>query len=293
MKPVSETVVWSKRRPDKDLETLSICEEAAGEREEPDIHQEEICPEPVTDVSMTGNTCEEHQLLPGCVGEDFSVSRGYMDANQNCVKQQRGETSFIYSDCEKRRFTRSGNLIRLKAVHTGKNLYGSSGHEMNFRAPTAFNSHKKPYKEEKTYVCSECGKCFGNTSHLSRHKKSHAGERPFPCSECGKYFSSTSNLNKHKRTHTGERPFSCSECGKCFSQASDLNKHKRTHTGEKPFACSECGKRFSQGSNLHSHKKTHTGERPFSCSECGKSFSRARNLNYHMETHTGKKTFKC
>ncbi|KAM4622943.1 uncharacterized protein O3C94_020650 [Discoglossus pictus] len=38
----------SSGRLDEDLETLSIGEDAVGEREEPDIHQEEIFPGPVT-----------------------------------------------------------------------------------------------------------------------------------------------------------------------------------------------------------------------------------------------------
>ncbi|KAM4706510.1 uncharacterized protein O3C94_007109 [Discoglossus pictus] len=346
-------------------ETFSICEEAAGEREEPDIHQEEICPEPVTgihdehlgamsfikeeedvrdendtvqmtihsdicaapqsdnvdpvsddgedvkdekgilpvtsqselsaghvrssvvskfdeeaepdvrghqqvkeeeipvniseDVSMTSTTQPGESWCSSHVRDNFSVSHGYMDANHSCVKQQRGETSFIHSDCGKG-FPRNGNLIRIKGVHTGQNPYGSSDYEKCFSTRKELHSQERSHMEEKTYICSECGKCFSHASNLIRHKKTHTGEKPFSCSDCGKCFSRASHLNIHKKTHTGERPFPCSECGKCFSQVSHRNTHKRIHTGERPFQCSECGKCFSRASNLNIHKKTHTGE---------------------------------
>ncbi|KAM4707205.1 uncharacterized protein O3C94_004327 [Discoglossus pictus] len=102
---------------------------------------------------------------------------------------------------------------------------------------------------EKSFACSECGKCFNSISALNSHKMTHTGEKPFPCSECGKCFRRASHVNSHKMTHTGEKPFQCSECRKCFSQRSDLTRHKMTHTGEKPFPCSECGKCFKMSAS--------------------------------------------
>ncbi|KAM4642138.1 uncharacterized protein O3C94_016521 [Discoglossus pictus] len=268
---------------------------------EPDVRnrqhvKEEKIPVKISeDVSMTTNMCEEQQislLSLDCVREDVSVSQACMDGNKSCVKQQTGETSFIYSDCGKG-YTRNANLTKPKGVHTGENLYGFSEDEKCFSTPIDPNSHKRLHTEEQTYVCSECGKCFKEASSLNSHKKTHTGEKSFPCSVCGKCFSYTSHLNVHMRTHTGERPYLCSECGDCFSKASHLNVHKRTHTGERPFACSECDKCFRHALSLNIHKKTHTGERPFSCSECGKCFGQRSHLNLHKQTHTQERPFSC
>ncbi|XP_077345903.1 uncharacterized protein LOC143989580 isoform X3 [Lithobates pipiens] len=97
---------------------------------------------------------------------------------------------------------------------------------------------------EKSFSCTECGKCFHLKSNLHRHKKSHTGEKQYSCPECGKCFRDKSYLKVHLRSHTGEKPYSCPECGKCFLTMSSLYTHRRSHTGEKPYSCPECGKCF-------------------------------------------------
>ncbi|KAM4030876.1 uncharacterized protein ACNLHF_018464 [Anomaloglossus baeobatrachus] len=145
--------------------------------------------------------------------------------------------------------------------------------------------HQRNNTEEKPYLCSECGKCFTEKSHLINNERSLTGKKIFSCSKCGICFSSRSNLARHEKRHTGEKPFSCSECGKSFLQKSYLVEHQRIHTGEKPFLCSECGQCFNRKSYLVIHQRCHTGVKPYSCSECGKGFKQRSNLVRHQRSH--------
>ncbi|XP_040829356.1 zinc finger protein 500 isoform X2 [Ochotona curzoniae] len=139
---------------------------------------------------------------------------------------------------------------------------------------------------DKPFVCPECGKAFGKTSHLTKHQRTHTGERPYKCLVCGKGFSDRSNFSTHQRVHTGEKPYPCPECGKRFSQSSSLVIHRRTHTGERPYVCGQCGKSFNNSSHFSAHRRTHTGEKPYTCPACGRGFRRGTDLHKHQRIHS-------
>ena len=55
-------------------------------------------------------------------------------------------------------------------------------------------------KENKIIVsCSECGKHFTQSKHLTRHKATVHGGESFPCDNCQKNFSRRDKLNAHKK----------------------------------------------------------------------------------------------
>ncbi|XP_061445449.1 zinc finger protein 436-like isoform X2 [Rhineura floridana] len=145
--------------------------------------------------------------------------------------------------------------------------------------PISSSEGRKPYK------CMECGKGFGQSSHLMRHLGTHSGEKPYQCMDCPKAFTQLSNLRQHQRMHTGERPYTCDCCGKRFSWSSNLAQHRRLHTGQKPYACIQCGKCFCESARLLEHERTHTGERPYVCLQCRKCFSRSSHLARHQRLH--------
>ncbi|XP_062036544.1 zinc finger protein 500 isoform X4 [Lepus europaeus] len=175
--------------------------------------------------------------------------------------------------------------VRTEWYHVlSERCWGSAGTERRQGCPPP--ERGGPRGPDKPFVCPECGKAFGKTSHLTKHQRTHTGERPYKCLVCGKGFSDRSNFSTHQRVHTGEKPYPCPECGKRFSQSSSLVIHRRTHTGERPYVCAQCGKSFNNSSHFSAHRRTHTGEKPYTCSACGRGFRRGTDLHKHQRTHS-------
>lgn len=169
-------------------------------------------------------------------------------------------------------FTQKSHLFTSQRIHTMEKTQLSKCVNVFTQKPL-LSIYLRVHRNEKLYICTECGKAFIQNSELITHEKIHTREKPYKCSECGKSFFQVSSLLRHQTTHTGEKLYECSECGKGFSLNSALSVHQKIHTGERHHKCSECGKAFTQKSTLRMHQRIHTGERSYICTECGQAFS--------------------
>ncbi|XP_069605202.1 oocyte zinc finger protein XlCOF22-like isoform X2 [Ranitomeya imitator] len=236
------------------------------------------------DLEILQDTTEGNAITP-----DISSSIHSKDLSSGPMKQVPSSDPLLTT---KENQSHKRGIKRQSASKANKSFYCSECGKC-FNRKSDLVSHHRTHAVEKPFFCSECGKCFKWKINLDGHQRIHTGEEPFTCSKCGKGFNQKWHLVSHQRTHTVEKHFSCSECGKCFKWKIDLVNHHRTHTGEKPFSCSECGKCFIHKSDLVRHHITHTGDKSFSCSECGKCFTSKSLLVTHHRIHTGEKPFSC
>lgn len=114
--------------------------------------------------------------------------------------------------------------------------------------------------------------------------QSHKQEKNFLCSECGKKFAAKKNLIEHLNIHTGKRPHVCKHCNASFIQLSAYSKHLFVHNEElKVHKCDKCDKSFSHGYMLKQHVLQHSGLRPYECLICHHSFKTQSDLCSHAK----------
>lgn len=143
--------------------------------------------------------------------------------------------------------------------------------------------------ENKSHVCSICGKSFKVRQYLLRHRrKDHQvwADNQYPtCRVCGTSFDKKSLLHEHMKIHPFEetRNFMCTICNHAAVNSYNLKRHMLTHD-QKNWKCTICNKTFRQ-IYAKDHIKTHEKLRKFKCSVCLKTFKRAYALKQHMYQH--------
>ncbi|XP_078582596.1 uncharacterized protein LOC144865628 [Branchiostoma floridae x Branchiostoma japonicum] len=153
--------------------------------------------------------------------------------------------------------------------------------------------HRKCHRQEKPFMCGECGYRARDKYRLVDHMKKHAGEKPFKCNQCNYKTSYERNLVDHMKSHTNAEPYTCEICDYQTYRKSKLETHMMCHAGVKPYKCDDCEYRTADKANLYRHRRLHTGERPYSCQECDYKTAQKANLITHRRLHTGERPYSC
>ena len=168
----------------------------------------------------------------------------------------------------------------------------------NYRLKLHMKNHVRTYnRKNKSTLCPDCGKGFGNVEGMRTHFESkHCTEKPLTCALCPKKFSENRWLEKHMNMiHHGNR-YKCNLCDKSFTNKFYLVTHSRIHSGEKPFSCEICSKKFMIKAAADRHMSTHrvkSSEKTFQCKLCDKSYLNYTNLQDHKRVKHDAQRFVC
>lgn len=89
-----------------------------------------------------------------------------------------------------------------------------------------------PLEVRQTFKCSDCDNRYTSNAQLETHiRYKHKNEKPFICEECGLSLRTNSNLRQHMLIHTDLAPFECEICKKKFKNKTRLKvSHEYLHS---------------------------------------------------------------
>ena len=186
------------------------------------------------------------------------------------------------------------DLIELSAIEpvlvpTSEPTPGSSHHidapHASKHPPTS--TPRKSKRQDKKYLCGECGAELKTYSGLSRHEKSHKKIFLKTCEICGKGFFNEAAFKDHIQGHHGIKEHRCQTCTKHFSTKSNLTRHLRSgNCSESPqrVDCNECGKSLKNDRSLKEHVASmHSSTQRYKCVNCHRPFKHRSGLALHKE----------
>ncbi|XP_043937294.1 zinc finger protein 2 homolog isoform X2 [Protopterus annectens] len=229
------------------------------------------------------------------------------------------EKPFKCAQCDKC-YAQLSRLSDHERKHHGKQKATTRARRKRFIEPSgSINNQRSPV--ERPFKCTECDKCYAQSSRLLEHRKTQHGIGGLPHSV---FSSSTEQLISANDDQSQKgKAFKCTLCDQSYAQLSELSEHQKIqHEGvkspkpadsdqsliekpvdssnqmlhvNKPFKCNMCNVSYAELSILVEHEKIHHNKDntvPES-KTCEKNFSQQSKLVTQQRNQTVEKPFKC
>ncbi|CAH1784142.1 unnamed protein product [Owenia fusiformis] len=205
-----------------------------------------------------------------------------------------GKRPFACDICDKTYLTAHHLKCHKQGAHEN-HQYQCSLCPKSFGYLNSFKMHVAGHsKQERTFICDQCGKGFLNKTGLINHEGTHITVKAYKCSHCDKMYKTETLRKLHERRHTTDASrYICDICGLTFMYKSSLASHTNVHNEDRKFECAICKASFKSPASLYTHKLVHQTDTPFKCTQCGKGFKSKDRVIQHEKRHLGLKPHQC
>ena len=146
--------------------------------------------------------------------------------------------------------------------------------------------------DDKSYLCSVCGKFLHSFSGLRRHNMNHQDKKKWECEICQKTVVEQAHYTEHVSAQHKIRQFVCKKCNKGYAYKASFTRHmkvcKKTDNTStiQEYKCDICSSTFNKKDILNDHIKgkhgCSTGHYP--CNVCGKRFRYRASRSKHTKS---------